>query len=452
MSAMSYLAQIRRLRLQELLRRAGEFAARYDPALPSLVIVPGGMGSRLLRHAPGAPPYELWLDMKPVLRGELAHLAMDAETQETDGVPITPSGELSSVVKSYDGVWEFFRFRANVAGFGYDWRRAPEHEAEYLQIFLELLSSAVVEKGCQDPKPDLTLYAHSQGGLVAKLFVERLLRKGDDAGRWFSKLVTCCTPFYGTSSHISRYYVGEALANVFTGGADAVSRIGLSMEGPYILLPAPRSILEARLEALGLRRYPVRDRDSDAPVDPFNAPSRWRPEASAAFLARAAHQFAAMDREMPPHAAMRTFHFRSDIRGGPAGRDNLELSWKNIPGKSYSAENEFNPVRTNELQGGKGDGTVPWWSARLAATPPERVFDFYGVEHGGAAEHPAMLDVLWKLMRNEAVSTGPHFAPEAPSSLMLANVIAEELEAAVDPNARFATLPKDVQRRLLCIV
>ena len=94
---------------------------------------------------------------------------------------------------------------------------------------------------------------------------------------------------------------------------------------------------------------------------------------------------------------------------------------------------------------------MPWWSARLASTPDSRVFDFYGVEHGGAAEHPAMLDLLWKLMRNEAVSTGPHFAPEAPASLMLSNAVAEELRSAPDPNARFAALPKDVQRKLLQI-
>jgi len=448
---MSYLAQIRRHRLQELLARAEAFAARYDASRPSLVIVPGGMGSRLLRQPPGAPAYELWLDLAPVMRGELERLAMDEETQERDRVPVFPSGELSSVVKSYDGVWEFFRFRANVAGFGYDWRRSPEHEAEYLEIFLDLFKNAVMDRGFSNPLPNTTLYAHSQGGLVAKLFVERILKKGDDAGAWFSKLVTCCTPFYGTYSHLSRYYVGEPLANIFTGGADAVARIGLSMEGPYILLPAPRSILERNLERLGLQRYPVRDRDTDTAVDPYAAQSRFRPEASAAFLARAAHQFAAIDREMPPHAAMRTFHFRSDIRGGPAGRENLELTWKNIQGKSFSAENEANPVRSNELEGGKGDGTVPWWSARLAATPDSRVFDFYGVEHGGAAEHPAMLDLLWKLMRNEAVSTGPHFAPEAPSSLMLTDAVARELAAAPDPNARFATLPKDVQRRVLCI-
>ena len=448
---MSYLAQIRRLRLQELLSRAREFAARYDASLPTLVLIPGGMGSRLVRHAPEGE-YELWLDLQPVLRGELACLAMDDETQERDRVPITPSGELSSVIKSYDGVWEFFRFRANVAAFGYDWRRSPEHEAEYLEIFLDLLKNAVAERGLANPLPNAVLYAHSQGGLVAKLFLERILKKNQDLGAWFHRLITCCTPFYGTSSHLSRYYVGEPLANFFTGGADEVSRIGLSMEGPYILLPSPRDILENRLHLLGLDRYPVRDRETDAPCDPYSAASlsRYRMEKSEAFLRRAALQHVAIDRPLPPQAENRVLHFRSDIHGGPAGRVNLELRWDDVDGASFSAESRADPVKSNEANGGKGDGTVPWWSARLATTPDDLVFDFYGVSHGGAAEHPVVLDILWKIMRGEPVSRRPHFAAEAPSSLLLSNVITE-LADAEDPNARFAALPKDVQRRLLHI-
>jgi hypothetical protein len=468
--AIDYLSRIDELRRAELVQRARSFAAHYDERLPTVLLLPGGMGSRLLRSTrrfdprepqpPLEPLYELWLDLVPVLRAELACLAMDAYAEELDQHPIIAAGELSSVVNSYDGVFEFFRGRANVAGFGYDWRRAPEKECGYVGVYLELVAEALRQRNRKwRPQRDLTVYAHSQGGLVAKFFVERLLAEGKDPPAWFARLVTCCTPFYGTSSHISRYYTGEQLANLFTGGADEVSRIAASMEGPYILLPAPRDVIEPRLPALGLMRYPVRDRDSDAACDPHDGGAfvrgRWRPEISRAFLVRARNQFQVLDRPLPAAVASRVYHMRSDIHGGPAGQMSLELSWRQVNGAAYSAD-QGDPVQTNETQGGRGDGTVPFWSARLASTPDERVFDVYGVKHGGAAEHPAMLGILWRLMQGEPVPPGPHVAPPGPSAPSQARLLAigDALNQSSDPNALYAGLQKHEQRAVtetLCL-
>lgn len=46
---MNYLHRIDQLRRAELFKRAAEFAAIYKPELPTIVILPGGMGSRLQR-------------------------------------------------------------------------------------------------------------------------------------------------------------------------------------------------------------------------------------------------------------------------------------------------------------------------------------------------------------------------------------------------------------------
>jgi hypothetical protein len=49
---MTYFQNLNRLILKELEIRAADFAAAYDPGKPSIILIPGGMGSRLLQcHA-----------------------------------------------------------------------------------------------------------------------------------------------------------------------------------------------------------------------------------------------------------------------------------------------------------------------------------------------------------------------------------------------------------------
>jgi hypothetical protein len=54
---MGYKATVDILILKELKRRAAEFAGQYKPDLPTVMLVAGGMGSRLLktvqRYEPG---------------------------------------------------------------------------------------------------------------------------------------------------------------------------------------------------------------------------------------------------------------------------------------------------------------------------------------------------------------------------------------------------------------
>ncbi len=459
---MSYLTRLDELRRAELYQRARDFAANYNPSLPSMLILPGGMGSRLLRSKLPFDPasrldiqvfYELWLDIGPVLLGELASLACNEFSEERDQHPMIAAGELSSIVKSYDGIFRYFADKANVIGLGYDWRRAPDKECGYVRVFLELLAEQVKLRhpGESDPRPRLTLYAHSQGGLVAKLFINNLLDSGENPADWFARLVTCCTPFYGTYTHFQRYYIGEDLVNMFTGGADNVAQIVASLEGPYILLPAPREVLAPRYGALGLARYPVRDFGQDSsecdPYDPA-APiaSRYRPEVSRAYLVAAKDQFRMIDRPLPPQVSQHIYHIRSDISGS-AGGTNLEMQWKAVAGAAYKAA-DGNPISDNSDAGGRQDGTVPFWSARLASTPSENVLDVIGVKHSGAAEHPKVLDFLWSLMQDQHVGPGPHktesdFDYATPGRVA---AIGAQLRNAPDPKAALNALHPDEYR------
>src|SRR5215475_188776 len=106
--------------------------------------------------------YELWLGLGPLLKGELTCLAMNAYTEEQYQHPVISRGELSSMVKAYDGVFQYFAGKANVIGLGYDWRRSPDKECAYVRVFLQLIADEVRRRkpGAADPRRRLTLYAH----------------------------------------------------------------------------------------------------------------------------------------------------------------------------------------------------------------------------------------------------------------------------------------------------
>jgi hypothetical protein len=463
---MNYLTRLDELRRAELFKRAREFASTYDPDLPTIVILPGGMGSRLqrctreydaARSSPIETFEELWCGLRPIFEGKLASLSQDESTIETDRHPIIAAGELTSVVKSYNGIFEHFAGKANVIGLGYDWRRAPAKESGYVRIFLQLLAEQVkqINPVWPDPRKRVTLYAHSQGGLVAKFFLNDVADAGDDLGDWCERVVTCCTPFYGTSTHFERYYVGEPLLNLFTGGADAVARIVASFQGTYLLLPGPREVLRPRLSKFGLTRYPVRDFDDERiECDPFDASApiagRHRPEVLRAHLEMARDQFVQVDRPLPQAVSNRVFHIRSDT-SGKSDRP-LELRWKAVDGATYGAY-RGTPISLETSPGGQGDGTVPLWSARLADTPDRNVIDMLGVSHGGAAEHPLALQILSRLMLGIPVQRGPHLSEsdfKYASAARISALVAELRAMTVDEAcSRVEALPPGDYRALV---
>ena len=445
---MSYTRVVDELRQKELDLRAEAFADAYDPHLPSVVLLPGGMGSRLLRstapYVSGTPFthtgfYELWLDFAAALRGELREIAMNEHGEDVGRHPIVASGELSSIVKKYEGVQEFFRGKANYIGLGYDWRHPPDSEYMYVRSFLRRIARKVVDRGHADPRRTLTLYAHSQGGLVAKLFLNDIAERGENVSAWCARLVTCCTPFYGTWSHLSRYYVGEPFANIVTGGAAAVARIVAAVKGAYLLLPAPKRVLEPRFAALGLARYPVRDAAHAAiECDPF-APSmrsRLPPFVVDDYLTSARLQFARIDARLPTQVAGRIYHIRSNENADADAP--FEMRWQ-------ADARDDDPVSHNGADGGMHDGTVPFWSARLATTPDRNVFDVVGVAHAGVAENSTVLDIVWDIMNGRTVPAGPRPVAPTPSGDVrrVTAILAQVKSGARPPEDLYALPPEE---------
>jgi len=415
----SYNDAVARLREKELDLRAEQFANEYKSERPSIVLVPGGMGSRLLQ---ADRPYdndqvfpqdtefrEIWLSIASILRREIDQVEMTPNGEDFGRRPMVASGELSSFIKKYDGAHAFFKDKANFIGFGYDWRKSTADEARFfLQYFLMKLRTKVIQRGFENPLPNLTLLAHSQGGLVTKLLLNFLIDSGDRPDDWFRYFISIGTPFYGTFTHIPRYFVGERFANIITeGGSRRIAQVTATLPGPYILLFAPKKVLQPYYgREFGLLRYPLRDEhQTDLELDPYDEGVRLRFPSfmRSIYLDRAATLTVEIDRKLNG-LAHKIFHIRSNATKTDTP---LEQTWEPGSGDSYVNEGE-NPIADN---GGASDGTVPFWSARLGWIPDEQVFNLVnpdegGPSHGGLAEHSDVLEIVWQLITEQAPDPG----------------------------------------------
>jgi hypothetical protein len=102
----------------------------------------------------------------------------------------------------------------------------------------------------------------------------------------------------------------------------------------------------------------------------------------------------------------RVFHLRNNIKSSQA----LEWRWENIDGAAFQLGSR-SPIESNS---GASDGTVPFWSARLADTPDAHVYNLQtDTDHGDLAQDLETLDVVHRLVHGQdlpaegSVSVGP---------------------------------------------
>jgi hypothetical protein len=381
------------------------FAKSYRCGQPTIVLLPGGMGSHLDRSTSPYvndqsipfPMYDpVWMDLEMIFGRDLELLRIEATGHDAGNHMIVPTGPLQFLVNAYDGTQRFFEGLGwNYIVFGYDWRRSLEEAASQLTGFLADLRDRVKDLRDCDPLPTTTLLAHSQGGLVGKIFLQSV--GGDDGGGiglWMERFVTVGTPFYGTSSHQDRYYQGQSPLNIFY-GKRRVAEIAGSLPGPYLLMFADQTALDAGTQAkLGLSGYPISDSVTGAPADPYDAANfgRYPSWVNTTALDDAVLARETIVADLPKAVADRVFHIRSRLNGATA----TKLKWDPVDGAAYdpaSAPSPLTPVA------GEGDGTVPFWSARLAQIPKARIYDLaQASDHGGLAEHPETLSVVRKLV------------------------------------------------------
>ncbi len=392
-------------------RRVEDFAREYRPGRASIVLIPGGMGSQLDRSGEpyeddGSLPFHaydpVWMDVG-ILSGDALHLEINSDGRDQEGHIIVPNGPLRFLVRPYEGAEAYFRERGeNFVIFGFDWRRPLAESASYLERFLRRTRERVMARGFPDPLPTTTLLAHSMGRLVAKVFLHRVYKASVtavDIPKWMAQLVTVATPFYGTSNHMQRYYLGEELLNTLYGAGD-IARLSGTMPGPYVLMFMDSATYLRDGEALGLSRYPLRDaQDDDVEVDPYDQASfsRFPPWVRWESIVQAKRARQTVTKLLPDPVLAHVFHLRSGVDTDT----DVELFWEDVDGPDFDPGEDPSPVVGER---GPGDGTVPFWSARLAQTPDTQVYDLRDADtHMELMEHIETLKVVSAVIERGAL-------------------------------------------------
>ena len=160
-----------------------DFARTYRKNRPTIILIPGGMGSQIDRSSKAfrgnaSLPFKkydpIWIDLGIVFDREALQLEIQSNQHDLDNHICIPNGPLRSLIEPYDTTADFFSAKEyNYAVFAYDWRRPVVESAGYLKFFLQLLKNRVQELRQEDPLPHTTLLCHSMGGLVTKVFLHR---------------------------------------------------------------------------------------------------------------------------------------------------------------------------------------------------------------------------------------------------------------------------------------
>ena len=379
----------------------------FNPQWNTVILLPGGMGSQLIRTQDPFDEVSLeishfdtvWMDVGILFQADTLKLEIDSQGRDLNGYIIAPEGPLRFLVKAYDGTQQFFTDRKNgdynYLVFGYDWRRQLAESAAYLEEFLDMFRKAVFDRHHVNPLPRTTLLCHSQGGLVARVFLARIL----DPGSWFENIITVSTPFYGTSSHQKRYYEGQKPLSQIHGPAE-VARIAGTLPGPYTLMYLDTETFDTYHSEIGLDAdaYPMLDAHNMEPVDPYDvthieARNRYPNWVQRNHLEKALQIRRLIARPLPDAFSRRFYNLRScKDKNTPT-----QQSWDLLPA-DFDPDKDDPPFKTLSKQGG-GDGTVPHWSAWHASTPASNKIDLQKAkDHGTIVENEEVLEIVKQIV------------------------------------------------------
>src|SRR5258708_17585395 len=123
-----------------------DLLARYQPGQPTVILLPGGMGSQLDRsdRAYAGAPISfadfrvIWIDGGILFERDALKLAIDDQEQDQNHFVVAADGPLRfPLLAAYAGSERFFADNAiNYAALGYDWRRSLQEAAGNLNFFL----------------------------------------------------------------------------------------------------------------------------------------------------------------------------------------------------------------------------------------------------------------------------------------------------------------------------
>jgi len=426
------IAKVRSV-LQERFHRTRihDFVASYDRSKPSMVILPGGLGSRLhrtplpLTQDPDPEADELkaaWVGLDTLLGGALK-LTMESHSsgRYVDGglatpYVVLPNGPVDELkvgpvrislggLTPYTTAIERLRDEFNIAVFGFDWRRRTSDSAGHLESFLRTLEQRVeLVHNKRNVLRETTLVGHSQGGLVGAAFMWKTQMRDHPQKRWCKRFVSIGAPFYGTLNHHARYYLGEDMLKLIYERKQMAALIA-SMPGLFGLIYPAKALYERHFVAMQnpeLTMYPLQDsQNKPVYIDSKRAFDEFWPEyIPKRLIASAERDRASYCHPLPHPVRKRVYH----IRQGGNTKASVYLQWEPWRRDFDPDEHDFDllkPHAQDELLR-RSDGTTPYWSARLPGTPMENVLDYANekVGHRDLMSHPETTRSLIHLEKN----------------------------------------------------
>lgn len=383
------------------------FFLDFDPAKPTIVLLPGGLGSTLKQNFwPffGFPQpvtafrSVIWVDLG-LLFGDALRLPIDADGFDTGHRIVVAKGDLDyCLIHPYNDAVKFFRemLEANVLVFGWDWRRAVPKAVELLDRTLSEMAARSLNMTGQNVLLDTYLVGHSMGGMVAKLLMTHKPQQLTDPAE-LAGMISVGTPFYGYFGQLDRFYNGDSLFNDLY-GAPTVADITSSWPGMYSLLPIDETTYDQSHVALGLTAYPVTDAQSGAPVDPYSpgTVSRYPSWVRVNQIPRGLDVRQELAAALPAGVGDKVHHLRVDAPGTTLS----STVWQSTLPFGYTPGASPSPV---SFQNGAGDDTIPVWSAALASTPPANIHDFPEGSHAFLMEERKILKKIGEIITGQAI-------------------------------------------------
>ncbi len=203
-----------------------------------VIIIPGIAGSELFKK--NASQTELWPNIKGVVTSIsddfLEYLAFDANGEEKNDNPV----HVGDVIRSLSGVHIFDSLIDSLVSAGYvegkdlfvfpyDWRHSVQEDALELK---KMIANVTTLSNC----PNVTLVAHSMGGLVAKQYI------ADEGDSLIDKLILLATPHLGSPKAFTMLEYGDNLGASILGfsllNPKKIYSISQNMPSVYDLLPS----------------------------------------------------------------------------------------------------------------------------------------------------------------------------------------------------------------------
>jgi hypothetical protein len=390
------------------------FLNHYDPAAPTLILLPGGMASSLVQaiepfNAQPNPPYTYEMDWFTfnIMTGAANNLAMTGD-QDSNNRMTVPNGIVGLLgIEPYVGfiLWCQLRLQPlNYLIVPWDWRRRIEASADF---FTNTVLPAVQGRLLSNHSVDLlttnySVISHSFGGLLLKMLLDR-------GGPFIDKMhaaISVAAPFYGYGGSQHFYFAGFPYLTAFYTKKQLAEDIG-SMLGPYVLMFLDEATYNAAQPQLSadpdypLTAYPSVDAANAAlRVDPYNAGANRYPDGGwvlPAAITSAAATRVGLAAALPPSVRAKFFNIRGvQTEFGKAIDDTIVgQTWQQIA-SGFDPDTGTDPI-VSRL--GPGDDTIPAWSARLVDTPVANVVTITdNVEHVTLMDNPAVLSAIEDLI------------------------------------------------------